>query len=271
MPELPEVETTLNGVNPHILKGKIAKIVIRQARLRWPIPNAVKILLPGQIIRNTRRRGKYMLLETAAGTLILHLGMSGSLRILTTETPPQKHDHVDIIFSNQICLRFRDPRRFGAILWTTKDPLTHPLLADLGPEPLEPGFSGKYLSQRAQNKKVPVKSFIMDSKIVVGVGNIYAAEALFAAGIHPEKAAGKVSPAHYDALVKAIKKILKAAIKQGGTTLKDFVNSDGKKGYFSIQLKAYGRGGLPCIECKTPLTEIRQGQRSTVYCSKCQC
>ena len=196
--------------------------------------------------------------------------MSGSLRILTQSTPPKKHDHLDIVFSNQKCLRLTDPRRFGAALWTTEDPLLHPLLSHLGPEPLSSTFTGKYLWQRAQKRKVPVKTFLMDSKIVVGVGNIYAAEALFSSRINPTKMAGEISLPEYNALAKSVKTILKAAIKQGGTTLKDFVNSDGKKGYFSVKLKVYGRGGLPCVTCMTTLTEIRLGQRSSVYCPKCQ-
>lgn len=270
MPELPEVETTLNGIKPFVLKQKIDDIIVRHHGLRWPIPTDIKCTLMNQVIQNVWRRGKYLLFTTTKGTAILHLGMSGSLRILTHPTPAKKHDHIDIVFGNHKYLRFTDPRRFGAFLWTTEDPLLHPLLAHLGPEPLDKHFTGAYLWQRAQKRKMPVKSFIMDSKIVVGVGNIYAAEALFAAGIHPKKAAGKISLAQYEVLAAAIKKILKAAIKKGGTTLKDFVNSDGNKGYFSIHLKVYGRGGLPCPQCKTTLKEIRLGQRSTVYCKMCQ-
>lgn len=270
MPELPEVETTLNGIKPLILHKKIKNVVVRHYGLRWPIPSKIKDFLIGEILISLTRRGKYLLFQTENGTIIVHLGMSGSLRILTKETPPEKHDHVDIVFSPNICLRYRDPRRFGAVLWTEEDPLDHPLLRNLGPEPLTPEFTGHYLWERAQTCKGPIKNFIMNSKMVVGVGNIYAAEALFEAGIHPKKSAQKVSLARYEALVVAIKRILQAAIQQGGTTLKDFVNSEGKKGYFSIQLKVYGRGGLECVNCQTTLKEFRLGQRSTVYCPSCQ-
>jgi len=270
MPELPEVETTLRGIKPHIILQTIKQIKVRQHQLRWPIIPEINHKVKKQIIQAVERRGKYLLLKTQAGTLILHLGMSGSLRILTSPTPPGKHDHVDVEFENKILLRFNDPRRFGALLWTEEDPLQHTLLAGLGPEPLTPQFSARYLWQRAQRSKTPVKLFIMDSKIVVGVGNIYANEALFAAGISPVATAEQISLAHYQRLVKCIKKILRAAIQQGGTTLKNFADSDGKPGYFKLHLQAYGRNGLPCVICQTPLKEIRLGQRSTVYCPQCQ-
>jgi formamidopyrimidine-DNA glycosylase len=270
MPELPEVETTLRGIQPHIQTQMVSKIIVRNHSLRWPIPANLDLLLKGQIIQSVERRGKYILLRAATGTVILHLGMSGSLRILTQETPPQKHDHLDIIFADHTILRLTDPRRFGACLWTEDNPLTHFLLKNLGPEPLKNEFTGKYLYKTAQKRKVAVKTFIMNSHIVVGVGNIYAAEALFAAGIHPETPAKDVSQKQYDSLVEHIKTILKLAIKKGGTTLKDFVNSKGKPGYFSMQLKVYGRADLPCLQCKTPLEQIRLGQRGTVYCPKCQ-
>jgi formamidopyrimidine-DNA glycosylase len=270
MPELPEVETTLRGIKPHILQEKITRVVVRNHSLRWPIPTDIASNITGLTIQQIERRGKYLLLITEKGTLILHLGMSGSLRILTTPIPANKHDHVDIEFSNHTSLRYTDPRRFGAILWTDEDPLHHTLLRHLGPEPLSEKLTGEYLWQRAQKRQASIKTFIMDSKIVVGVGNIYANEALFEAGIHPKQAAGDVSLTRYNTLAKAIKRILQSAIKQGGTTLKDFVNSDGKKGYFSVHLKVYGRATLPCLICKTPLKEIRLGQRSTVYCPMCQ-
>jgi formamidopyrimidine-DNA glycosylase len=270
MPELPEVETTLNGIKPFILHKKITDVIIRHPRLRWPIPADLKELICGETINNIERRGKYLLLTTLKGTIIIHLGMSGSMRVVDPTLPARKHDHVDVVFDNRHCLRFTDPRRFGAFLWTAEPPEQHVLLANMGPEPLKASFTGEYLWQRAQKRKVAVKAFIMDSKIVVGVGNIYATEALFMAGIRPTKAASKINLAAYKKLVSAIKKVLKAAIKQGGTTLKDFVSSDGSKGYFKTYLQVYGRGGLPCVNCKKNLKEIRLGQRSTVYCTACQ-
>jgi len=270
MPELPEVETTLKGIEPHVIHQKIMEVTIRHFGLRWPIAANIKQILTHLRIDQLERRGKYLLFKTSKGTLILHLGMSGRLRIVTAETPVQKHDHVDIEFGNHKILRFTDPRRFGAFLWTQEDPAEHELLKHLGPEPLSQDFSGHYLWEKSRSRKVAIKAFIMDSKVVVGVGNIYATEALFAAGIHPKLAAGKISASRYDLLAKEIKKILRSAIKQGGTTLKDFVNSEGKPGYFKLQLKAYGRKGLACVNCGTKMKEIRLGQRSTVYCPTCQ-
>ncbi len=270
MPELPEVETTINGIKPFILQQKIVDIVIRQKKLRWPIPNDLLSQLSGKKVQQIERRGKYILIIFSHGTLILHLGMSGSLRIVDPELPPKKHDHVDIIFSNRQCLRFTDPRRFGAVLWTTEDAMQHPLLAHLGPEPLSAAFTPTYLWRKAQGRKVALKTFIMDGRVVVGVGNIYACEALFMAGIHPQKAATKIRLADYEKLVAAIQQVLAAAIRKGGTTLKDFVNSDGKKGYFKVHLKVYGRGGKPCLQCDTTLKELRLSQRSTVFCPRCQ-
>jgi formamidopyrimidine-DNA glycosylase len=270
MPELPEVETTLRGIKPHVLHQTINKIVVRQHQLRWPIPSEISEIVSNQPITQLARRAKYLLLTTPIGTLILHLGMSGSLRIVGKSTEAKKHDHVDIELANEKILRLTDPRRFGALLWAAEALSEHALLKHLGPEPLEESFSGNHLWQQARGKKVAVKTFLMNNKIVVGVGNIYATEALFMAGIHPKLAAGKISLARFEKLATAIKKILTAAIKQGGTTLKDFVDSEGKPGYFKFQLKVYGRAGLNCMTCKTKLTGIRQGQRSTVYCSRCQ-
>jgi formamidopyrimidine-DNA glycosylase len=270
MPELPEVEITLRGIKPHILNQTIFHIVVRYPSLRFPIEPNINQLVKEQTVQQVMRIGKYLLLNTAAGTMILHLGMSGSLRIFTTPTPPKKHDHVDIVFANHVTLRLHDPRRFGAFLWTTEDPTKHPLLMHLGPEPLSKQFSTEYLWALAEKRKVSIKSFIMNSKVVVGVGNIYANEALFDAGIHPEQAAHSISKQKITLLVQSIKKILRKAIKQGGTTLKDFVDSTGKKGYFRVHLKVYGRGKQPCLICKTTIKEIRLGQRSTFYCPSCQ-
>jgi len=270
MPELPEVETTRRGLTPHLAKQTIQTLIARQTRLRWPIPTHLKNALPGQIITQIDRRGKYLLLTCTRGTLIIHLGMSGSLRILLKTTPATKHDHVDIILRNGTCLRFNDPRRFGCILWTTDDVNKHDLLKNLGPEPLSRTFTGDYLYNISRGRRTPIKTFIMDGQIVVGVGNIYANEALFKAGIHPKKAVGKITLDDYKKLANAIKKILTTAIKQGGTTLRNFTDSNGKPGYFKQLLRVYGRGKLPCYICQTQLKEIRLGQRSTVYCTKCQ-
>jgi formamidopyrimidine-DNA glycosylase len=270
MPELPEVETTLRVICPHIKLQPIVKVIVRQPRLRWPVLANIPQILTGKMITDVERRAKYLLLRTDAGTIIIHLGMSGHLRILTKEEPPKKHDHIDVVFHPHTILRFNDPRRFGAFLWVTGNPDDHALLKNLGVEPLTKNFSGKYLLSQAQGRKVPIKSFLMDNKIVTGIGNIYAAEALFAAGIYPKASAQSLSLEQWDRLAKSIKRILQQAIKRGGTTLKDFVNSDGKPGYFSNQLQVYGRAGLPCIICHTPLQPIQIGQRSTVYCKRCQ-
>lgn len=270
MPELPEVETTLRGIQPHIENQKITAITVRHYGLRWPVPKNIHLLLRRQTIKQLERRGKYILIKIEKGTVILHLGMSGSLRILLHPLLAGKHDHIDITFENKKLLRFTDPRRFGAFLWTEEDPNLHPLLKNLGPEPLSKNFSGVYLWQQSKRRKISIKKLIMDNKIVTGVGNIYAAEALFAANIHPEAIACTLSEERLTKLVTSIKTILKAAIKKGGTTLKDFMKSDGKPGYFAFHLKVYGRAGLPCSHCQTILREKRLGQRSTVYCPLCQ-
>jgi formamidopyrimidine-DNA glycosylase len=271
MPELPEVETTRRGIAPHVEGRTVQGVVVRDARLRWPVPSRrLKKELVGQTVARLTRRGKYLLLATPAGTLILHLGMSGSLRLVTGEEAPQKHDHVDILFDHGQCLRLRDPRRFGAVLWTSRKPEQHPLLRDLGPEPLSDAFHADYLWQRSRGRRIPVKAFIMDSKVVVGVGNIYANEALFAAGIHPRAVAGKISRERYGRLVAAIKAVLAAAVAQGGTTLRDFVNGEGRPGYFQQSLQVYGRAGEACHRCQGTIRLSQQGQRATYYCPHCQ-
>ncbi len=270
MPELPEVETTRRGIEPHIRKKKVREVILRRENLRWPITPSLSNELPGEVIRAVSRRGKYLLLETGRGNLIIHLGMSGSLRIVDRHRIVQKHDHVDVVFANDKILRYTDPRRFGCFLWDTGSIEAHPLLAALGPEPLSEDFNTDYLFQTSRSRSAPIKTFIMDSKIVVGVGNIYASESLFLAGINPKRSAGKVSKQRYDNLVRSIKEVLQRAIDVGGTTLKDFTNSDGEPGYFSQSLRVYGRRGEPCHICQSTLKEIRQGQRSTVYCPKCQ-
>lgn len=270
MPELPEVETSRRGIEPHLYQQTIAKVVIRHYQLRWPIDMNLPRLLANQQIQAITRRAKYILVTTTAGTLLIHLGMSGSLRVLPQDTPLLKHDHVDIILTTGKCLRFNDPRRFGCLLWTETDPSLHPLLNQLGPEPLSEAFDGKDLFIKSRNKKTAIKSFIMDSHIVVGVGNIYANEALFLAGIHPQRPANTLTLAQCEQLAVAIKHVLSSAIEQGGTTLRNFVSSEGKPGYFKQQLLVYGRGGLSCKNCKTLLSEIRLGQRTTVFCLNCQ-
>lgn len=268
MPELPEVETTLRGIAPHILKQQITQIIIRQPKLRWLIPKTIK-QNEGETVLKIKRRGKYILISTSSDTLIIHLGMSGRMQIITNEKPAAKHDHFDIIFSNKKILRYTDPRRFGALL-TSHANSTHALLKNLGVEPLTNDFNAYYLAQHLKNKSTNIKTVIMNSKIVVGVGNIYACEALHIARINPTMPAKKLSSLQINELVKAIKFILKKAIKAGGTTLKDFRDSEGKPGYFIQKLQVYGREGLPCYECETTLTLIRIANRSTVFCSSCQ-
>ncbi len=270
MPELPEVETTRRGIAPHIEGQQVCEVVVRQPRLRWPVPARLKRALCGQRIAAVHRRGKYLLLESAAGTVILHLGMSGSLHVVAAGTPVGKHDHIDIVFASGRCLRLRDPRRFGAVLWTTRPAQGHELLQALGPEPLSDGFDTDYLFQASRGRRVSIKAFIMDSKVVVGVGNIYASESLFMAGIHPKTAAGRVGRARYGRLVAAIKQVLDEAIAQGGTTLRDFTNSEGKPGYFQQRLRVYGRAGEDCPSCGGRIRSLQLGQRNTFYCPRCQ-
>jgi formamidopyrimidine-DNA glycosylase len=269
MPELPEVETTCRGIRPHIKDKTIQSATVRQAKLRWPIPQDLNDKLRGQRLREVHRRAKYLLLDFDNGCLIIHLGMSGSLRILSAPEEPAKHDHVDIAFDDGYCLRYHDPRRFGAILWSDT-PGDHELLHELGPEPLSEDFNGEHLFKLAKNKTTPVKSFLMNGRNVVGVGNIYASEALFMAGIHPNRAAGKISLARYTLLSQTVKDVLSAAIQQGGTTLKDFVGGDGKPGYFAQQLLVYGKANEACSKCERPIKQVTIAQRSSFYCPHCQ-
>ena len=270
MPELPEVETTRNGIAPQVEGRAFSGITIRQHQLRWPIPKDLPTLLTKRKVIEISRRGKYLLFRFTHGHMLIHLGMSGSLRICPTTMPPQKHDHVDFVLPGKQCLRFHDPRRFGAVLWTGEPVEEHKLLRHLGPEPLSDTFTGAFLFKQSRKRSKDIKAFIMDSQIVVGVGNIYANEALFSAGIRPTKAAGKITKKQSELLVAEIKKVLARSITQGGTTLRDFVGGDGKPGYFVQQLNVYGRAGNPCKECKYLLKEIRQAGRSSVYCPKCQ-
>lgn len=270
MPELPEVETTLRGIEPSLRDRVISEIVVRNAALRWPVPDDVK-RAQGQPVASCKRRAKYLLIETGCeGGLMIHLGMSGSLRICEALDAPRKHDHVDLVLDNGKCLRFNDPRRFGVFTWWESPAQQHPLLATLGPEPLGDSFSGAYLHARSRGRKGAVKNFIMDGKIVVGVGNIYASEALFMAGIHPARPAGRISRVRYDALCSAIRDVLARAIERGGTTLRDFLNSDGNPGYFAQELLTYDREDKPCFQCSAPIRRKVIGQRSSYYCPRCQ-
>jgi formamidopyrimidine-DNA glycosylase len=270
MPELPEVETVRRGIAPHVIGQTVTRVVVRQPRLRWPVPEILMTVLPGQRIQRVDRRAKYLLLRMTTGTVIVHLGMTGRLRILSADTPVGKHDHVDMELANGRCLRFNDSRRFGAVLWTAAPSEQHPLLAALGPEPLDESFSGAWLYERARGRTVAVKPFIMDHHVVVGVGNIYASEALFAAGISPLRPAGQVVLDEYERLAETIRGILNEAIRQGGTTLRDFVGGEGEPGYFRQRLCVYDRYRLPCRVCGEPIDRCRLGQRSSYYCPRCQ-
>ncbi|MCK5725690.1 MAG: bifunctional DNA-formamidopyrimidine glycosylase/DNA-(apurinic or apyrimidinic site) lyase [Thiotrichaceae bacterium] len=268
MPELPEVETTLRGIHPHLLQQKITAVRVYQPKLRWAVPDELQTII-GQRVLSVKRRAKYLLIETKLGSVIIHLGMSGSLRLCDKGTTRQKHDHVEFEINQQQVLRLHDPRRFGCVLFS-QDPLQHKLLINLGPEPLLDAFTAKHLYQRAGQRKVSIKSFIMDAKNVVGVGNIYANEALFMAGISPKIAVGCITLKRYQLLVDAIKQVLADAIKQGGTTLNDFVNADGDTGYFQLKLNVYGQNDKPCSQCETMIIKLVQNQRASFYCPQCQ-
>lgn len=270
MPELPEVETTRRGIVPHVLGQRVTQVIVRNPRLRQPVSPRLTTVLVQQTIHAIDRRGKYLLLRSSVGTVIIHLGMSGNLRLLPATIPAEKHDHVDIVLTSGQCLRLRDPRRFGAVIWTDDDPLQHALLRNLGPEPLDNNFTDAHLYQSSRGRKLAVKQFIMDSHIVTGIGNIYASESLFLAGIHPGSSAGHITLKRYARLTAAIKQVLNAAIAQGGTTLRDFYNGEGQPGYFRQQLNVYGRAGEACYFCQRPVARLWQGQRSTFYCASCQ-
>lgn len=269
MPELPEVEVSRMGIAPHLEGQTIDKIIVRQPQLRWPVPATVQTAM-GQEILSVTRRAKYLFINTAPGSIILHLGMSGKLRVIDQKAEVQKHDHLDICLSSGQCLRFNDARRFGACLWQGKDDAPDALLTHLGPEPLTDEFDGDHLHKLSRNKQVAVKNFIMDNKVVVGVGNIYANESLYLAGIDPRRAAGRVSQKRYLELGKIIKQVLVRAIEQGGTTLKDFTRADGSPGYFAQELQVYGRKGEACHTCGEEIQSITIGQRNTFYCPNCQ-
>lgn len=270
MPELPEVETTRRGLSPLLENKTVTGVLIRDHRLRQPVQEDLERRLIGQRLNGIKRRAKYLLFSFDSGTLIVHLGMSGNLRVAIPETPLKKHDHVELVFNDGRSLRFHDPRRFGLMVWSEKPVDAHPLLRHLGPEPWDADFTADYLRRLASGRTAPVKNFIMDSRVVVGVGNIYASESLFRAGIHPGRAAGRISCRRYEKVVSEIRSVLEEALEVGGTTLRDFLNSDGQPGYFRLQLKVYGRTGEPC-ECGKALIRQRTiGQRSSFYCARCQ-
>lgn len=270
MPELPEVETTKRGLAPHLVGHTIAHIGIHAPKLRWPIPRQLTKLLPGARIRSIERRGKYLLFDCEVGYLLLHLGMSGSLRVVPSATARGAYDHFEMVLDNGQALRLRDPRRFGAVLWAGPTPMEHPLLQTLGVEPMTPAFTADYLYQHTRSRTAAIKQVIMDSHLVVGVGNIYASEALFGAGIRPQTPANKLSRPRCTKLVTAINATLTRAIESGGSTLRDFLRVDGEPGYFQLESFVYGRAGEPCRHCGQPIRQIKQGQRSTFYCAVCQ-
>ncbi len=269
MPELPEVETTRRGIEPHIVGKAIKIVVVRQPSLRWPVSPELSQVMTGNRVNVISRRAKYLLFGTKTGRMMVHLGMSGSLRITNASTALKKHDHIDIIFADGTVLRYHDPRRFGSVFWIPEGS-SHALIDSLGPEPLSDEFDGHYLYELSRRRKLAIKLFIMDSKVVVGVGNIYANEALHRAGIRPDRFAGRVSLERYATLSQEIKDVLVSAISSGGTTLRDFVREDGTPGYFKQSLLVYGRGNEPCLNCGRGLQEVRIGNRTTVFFTNCQ-
>lgn len=270
MPELPEVETTRQTLAPHLVNQRIRTAIVRNSALRLPVPRGLAKRLAGATIRKVDRRGKYLLVDCTKGTLIIHLGMSGRLWLVDAMSAADKHDHFDLVLENGRAVRLRDPRRFGLVLWHEGDPLEHSLLASIGPEPLSTAFDGDRLYDATRNRAAAVKLVLMDSRVVAGVGNIYANEALFRAGINPKLAARRIGRARYDVLASSVRETLEAAIRAGGSTLRDFVGGDGRAGYFQDEHLVYGRGGEPCMKCGTAIRELRQGQRSTFYCPSCQ-
>lgn len=271
VPELPEVETTRRGILQRLQGRRVVAVTLRETRLRWPVAADLGTLLANQSLLDVGRRGKYLLLDFGSGTLLAHLGMSGSLRVLASAADPvRKHDHVEIQWDDGSLLRYHDPRRFGALLWIEGDPLQHQLLAGLGIEPLGVGFDGDYLYRASRGRHCSIKQLLMDGKAVVGVGNIYASEALFIAGVDPRQPADRIAPARYCSVAMAVREVLQAAIAQGGTTLRDYVDGNGVPGHFALRLEVYGRAGQPCRRCGKAVRTIRQAQRSTFFCPHCQ-
>ncbi|MFQ5993610.1 MAG: bifunctional DNA-formamidopyrimidine glycosylase/DNA-(apurinic or apyrimidinic site) lyase [Acidiferrobacterales bacterium] len=271
MPELPEVEITCRGITPHVVGRTVEAVAVRQPRLRWPVPPTLAHELPGQTIESVARRGKYLLLGTAIGNVILHLGMSGSLRVVGRAFPPGKYDHVDLVLSGGDCLRLRDPRRFGAVLWTKRDVTEHRLLAGLGPDPLDPTFNDEYLYRQSRGRRRAIRDFLIDGHVVAGLGNIYANEALFEAGIDPRRAAGRIRRSRYRRLVRAVRTTIKRALEAGGTTLRDFRGTSGEPGYFQLQTRVYRHDGEPCYRCgRSRVRAAALGGRRVFFCPRCQ-
>ncbi len=270
MPELPEVETTRRGIAPWLVGRRIRRAIVRQPQLRWPVPADLAARLDGARVRGVDRRAKYLLIDTSAGVLLSHLGMSGSWRVVTDGAPPASHDHVDLALGGGVVIRYHDPRRFGCLLWAGDPPGAHPLLRELGPEPLGDDFDGDTMYRMSRGRRQAVKTFLMDPRVVVGVGNIYASEALSVAGVHPLRAAGRVAAARYDGIAAAVRDTLSRSIEMGGTTLRDFINPGGMPGYFEQTLRVYGRRGEPCRACGAPIRHAVVGQRSTFWCPRCQ-
>ena len=270
MPDLPEVETTARGIRPSLCGKRVRRVVVRRRKLRWPIPTSLARELPDQRIRAVDRRGKYLLFQVETGTMIIHLGMSGRLCVVRSVIPPGPHDRFDLYLTGGLCLRLTDPRCFGSVLWTEAAAGEHPLLANLGPEPLEPQFSGHYLFTVSRQRRSPVKNLIMDGRIVVGIGNIYANESLYLSGIHPRRASGRISRQRYDRLADSVRQVLPRAIEAGGTTLRDYVTASGEPGYFKTSLQVYAQAGQPCPRCHRPIHRCVIGGRATYYCSGCQ-
>lgn len=270
MPELPEVETTRRGLVPHLVGRRIRDVVVRNRNLRWPVPRDLRARLRGEEVLAIRRRGKYLLFDCRRGHLLVHLGMSGRLTLVAEACPVRTHDHVDVMLEGEQRLRLTDPRRFGAMLWVSGPPERHALLRGLGLEPLEPGFDGPTLRRLAAGRRVAVKHFLMNGRLVTGVGNIYASEALFRAGIHPLRSVARISRARWQRLARAVRDTLEGALAAGGTTLRDFASADGTPGEFQVECAVYGREGQPCRACGAPIRALRQGQRSTFYCPGCQ-
>ena len=270
MPELPEVETTRRGIEPLVRNKLVDRVLIHNSSLRWPVPANLGSILSAQRVYSVERRSKYLLMNFDRGTLLIHLGMTGHLRICRPGEARRKHDHLELVFTDRSILRFNDSRRFGAIFWTEADPLLHERLVNLGPEPLSELFSADSLFRASRGRKIAVKPFIMDAQIVVGVGNIYASEALFRAGISPVRQAGRVSRNTYERLVRSVREVLVEAIEAGGTTIRDFMDTEGRPGYFKQELLVYGRAGEQCTACGSVIKKARLGQRSTFYCPRCQ-